>query len=91
MTAQIPPTGLTFLALTGSGIVKSGPGILHMVKVSSSAGLTIKLWANTAASGTVLLNTMAVLAGEEHYLPAAFTALYIEFVAGTGAVTAFFI
>lgn len=92
-TASAPPTGLSYQSMTGSSPVKIGAGVCHYIKVSSSAGLTIKLWDNpSSASGPVILNTMAVNAGEEHYIPAAFvTGLVVEFVAGTGALTVFFI
>ena len=92
MQQPIPPTGLNYKQLSASGLVKTGEGDLHMVKVSSSSSLTIKLWDNTAASGTVIQATMAVAEKEEHYIPAHFgTGLYVEFVAGSGAVTVFFI
>ena len=89
---SIPPTGLNYLQLSADGLVKTGEGSLHMIKVSSSSSLTIKLYDNTAASGTVILDTMAVDAKEEHYLPVRFsTGLYVDFVAGSGAITVLYI
>lgn len=86
-----PPTGMPFKSLTADGIVKTGPGTLHMVKIASSSGGSIKIYDNTAASGTVILETMAVAAGEEHYLPAEFsTGCYVD-ITGTVALTVFFV
>lgn len=86
-----PPTGLKFLSLSASGIVKTGPGTLFMVKCSSGSSGTIKLWDNTAASGTVIQNTMAIDAKEEHYFPCEFaTGLYVT-IGGTADITAYFI
>lgn len=92
ITAATPPTGLNYKQLSASGIVKTGPGDLHLILISSSSSLNIKLWDNTAASGTVIVATIAVAAKEEYDIPAHFeTGLYIEFVSGSGALTAFFV
>jgi hypothetical protein len=88
----IPPTGYSYKSLAASGIVKTGPGIGVMLHITSSASLTIKLWDNTAASGTVIEATFPVAVKEQILIPAEFqTGLYIEFVAGTGSLTAYFI
>lgn len=89
-TPAIPPTGCKYVNLSASGLVKTGPGVLYMVKCASASSGTVKLWDNTAASGTVIQNTMAIDAKEEHYFPAEFaTGLYIT-IGGTADITAYF-
>jgi hypothetical protein len=88
---QTPPTGLKYLSLSADTLVKTGEGTLYMIKVASSSSGSIKVWDNTAGSGTVILDTMAVEAKEEHYIPAQFTTgLYVD-VTGTVNVTVFYI
>lgn len=87
----IPPTGLPYKALSASGLVKDGAGVLHLMLITASTALTVKLWDNTAASGTVIIDTMAVNAGEEYDLPAQFTTgLYVT-LGGTGTLTVFYV
>lgn len=89
--AQTPPTGHKYKNLSASGVVKEGSGVLFMVKVASASSGTIKLWDNTAGSGTVIQNTMSVDAKEEHYFSVEFlTGLYIT-ITGTADITAYFI
>ena len=91
MNAPTPPTGHKYVNLSASGLVKTGQGVLFMVKVASSSSGTIKLWDNTAGSGTVIQNTMSVDAKEEHYFSVEFTTgLYIT-IGGTADITAYFI
>lgn len=49
--------------LTASALVKTGYGKALGVFCSSSTAGTVKLWNNTAGSGTVLVNTFSVAAG----------------------------
>lgn len=92
INSPIPPTGLSYLNLAASGLVKTGVGDCALILVTSSSSLTIKLWDGVAASGTVITATMAVDAKEEYDIPAHFsTGLYVEFVAGTGSLTVFYI
>lgn len=90
-TAPIPPTGCNTKQLSASGLVKTGDGALHFIKVSSSTGGSIKLWDNTSAATTVLLDTMAVAAGDEHYLPFAFTTGLYCTITGTASLTVAYI
>lgn len=87
-----PPTGLPYKSISASTLIKTGEGDLFMLKVSSSTSLTVRLYDNTAASGTVILASMLVDAKEEHFIPARFsTGLYVEFVSGSGALTVFYV
>ena len=92
MNLPTPPTGLNFLSLSASGLVKTGPGDCVLILITSSSSLNIRLYNNTAASGTVITATMAVDAKEEYDIPAHFTTgLYVEFVSGTGSLTVFYL
>lgn len=87
-----PPTGLRYAQLSASGVVKVGAGVSHLILISSSAALNIRLYDNSAASGTVIIATIAVEAKEEYDIPVEFlTGLYVEFVSGTGALTVFYV
>lgn len=57
------PDNTTYLNGTSSQLVKAGPGVLIGIMVNSHSSGTIKLWDNTAGSGTVLLNTTTFAAG----------------------------
>ena len=50
-------------------VCKSGYGNLGGVFVASSTSGTIKVWDNTAASGTVLINTFTANAGTYYPMP----------------------
>lgn len=59
--------------------VKSGAGDLVGIFVASSTSCTIKLWDNTAASTTILVNTFSATAGTWYPLPFHFsTGLYVD-------------
>lgn len=51
--------------LTASGAVKSSPGTIKGFYVSSHSSGTVKLWNNTAGSGTVLVNTITLEDGPQ--------------------------
>lgn len=70
-----------------SALVKTGQGVCGGVVVSSSTAGTVKLWDNTAASGTVLVDTMSVSAGTSIRFDIAFaTGLYVT-IGGTATVS----
>jgi len=72
--------------LTASGTVKVGDGVLLGVIVSSSTSLTIKLWDNTAASGTVLVDTTAAITAPTFIpMPVAFGTGLFATLGGTGS------
>ena len=52
-----------YLNGTTSQAIKSSAGALHGIVVNSHTSGTLKLWDNTAGSGTVLLNTITFAAG----------------------------
>lgn len=91
-TAPIPPAAFPFKCVTGDGIVKTGPGTLVGFLCTSSVGLTVKIYDNTSAAGTVIMDTMPVAAKESYNLPTEFNVgLFVDFIAGTGAITVWFI
>jgi hypothetical protein len=49
--------------ISASAQIKATPGALHGFIVNSHTNGTLKLWDNTAGSGTVLLNTITFAAG----------------------------
>lgn len=71
--------GGSYTNLTADTAVKSGRGNLVGIFVASSTTCTIKLWDNTAGSGTVLVNTFSAAAATWYPLPFAFdTGLYVD-------------
>lgn len=66
---------------TTSQIVKTGAGTLYGIIINSHTTGTIKLWDNTAGSGTVLMNTFTPATGSSvHIFPMGisfYTGLYI--------------
>jgi hypothetical protein len=47
--------------LSASGLVKTGQGIVASIFVSSGTAVTVKVWDNTSAAGTVILETTAAI------------------------------
>lgn len=86
----IPPAGYPYKNLSASGQVRDGPGVCVLILCSASTDLVIKVWDSLSAAGDVVVNNMAVYAGEEYDIPAQLkTGLYVEFISGSGAVTVF--
>lgn len=50
--------------ISASNLVKTGFGTISAVIVNSHTSGTIKLWDNTSAAGTVICNTITLVAGE---------------------------
>ena len=75
--------------LTASGLVETGNGTVVGIIVASHTSGTIKLWDNTSAATTVLVNTMTLAIGER-FIPlygATFdVGLYVT-IGGTADVT----
>jgi hypothetical protein len=72
--------------------VKVGQGFLAAVIVTASASGVIRLYDNTAASGTVILDQIAVYPGDSFNLPVEFkTGLFFDLVSGTATVTILYI
>ena len=49
--------------LSASALVKTGPGVVYGFVVNSHTLGTLKLWDNTSAAGSVLLNTITFASG----------------------------
>lgn len=72
---------------TASATIKTGAGVLRGMYVNSTTAGTIKLWDNTAASGTVINNTITPAIGYHKLGDVAFiTGLHAE-IGGTLDVT----
>lgn len=72
---------------TTSQAIKSSSGVLVGVFVASSTSCTIKLWDNTSAASTVLVDTFSAAAATWYPLPFVFgTGLYAT-VGGTCSYT----
>lgn len=54
----------SYLNTAASALIKTGAGQLYGIIVNSHTSGTLKLWDNTAASGTVLCNTITFAVGE---------------------------
>ncbi len=64
------PRGANYANLTASGLVLTGAGKFSGIFVSSaSATPTIKVWDNTSAATTVLVNTFTPVAGTFYAIP----------------------
>ena len=81
-SATAPPVvsgGRYYLNGTADALVKTGPGILTGIFVASSTTCTIKLWDNTSAATTILVNTFSANAATWYPVPFHFrTGLYID-------------
>ena len=53
----------TYTNLSGSALIKTGAGRVKGFMVNSHSSGTLKLWDNTSAATTVLLNTITFAAG----------------------------
>lgn len=50
--------------LTASALIKTGPGVLNSVVISSHTSGTLKFWDQTSAAVPVLVDTITLAAGE---------------------------
>jgi len=79
----------TYTNISASALIKTGAGVLKGIVVNSHTSGTLKLWDNTAGSGTVIFNTITFAAGPNFIsLPAVefSTGLYAT-VGGTADIT----
>jgi hypothetical protein len=75
-------------SVSADGIVKAGKGFLGGFLVTASAAGVIRLYDNTAASGTVIVDQLTVAAGDNITLRVEFqTGLYFDLVSGTATVS----
>lgn len=72
---------------TASGLIKTGYGVLKGMYVNSTSSGTIKLYDNTAASGTVINNTITPAVGYHALGDVAFTTGLYATIGGTLDVT----
>lgn len=56
-------TPLNYTNLSASALIKTGAGVVSGFIVNSHSSGTLKLWDNTSAATTVLLNTITFAAG----------------------------
>ena len=54
----------SYVNLSASALVKTGAGQVYGVIIASHTSGTLKLWDNTSAATTILVNTMTFAAGE---------------------------
>lgn len=79
----------TYTNISASALIKTGAGVLKGIVVNSHTSGTLKLWDNTSAATTVLLNTITFAAGPNFIkLPAVefSTGLYAT-IGGTADIT----
>lgn len=79
----------SYTNLSASATIKAGEGQAYGVVINSHSSGTLKLWDNTAGSGTVICNTISFAAGERFIplLGATFgTGLYAT-IGGTADIT----
>lgn len=84
--------GYNYKSMSASGLLKSGDGVLVGFTIASGTAVTIKVWDNTSAAGTVILDTTAALtpAGQFISVPANFgTGCYVTLGGTTPVVTAY--
>lgn len=75
--------GTKYFNLSADQLVKTGEGTIVGIFVASSSSGTIKLWDNTSAATTVLVNTFSAIGGTWYPLPFRFTTgLYVD-ISGT--------
>lgn len=80
---------VNYTNISASGLVRTGPGSLLGIFVASGASPTIKVWDNTSAATTILVNTFTPNVASFHPMPGAFqTGLYIT-IGGTCDCTVF--
>ncbi len=76
------------LSVSADALVATGRGFFGGLLVTASSAGVIRLYDNTAASGTVLVDQFAVYAGDALIFPLEyFTGLYFDLVSGTATVT----
>ena len=79
----------SYTNISASALIKTGAGQVYGIVIGSHTTGTVKLWDNTSAATTVLVNTMT-LATSERFIPlfgATFgTGLYVT-IGGTADIT----
>lgn len=79
-------------SISADTVIKTGFGLLGGIQVTASASGVIRLYDNTAASGTVIVDQIPVFPGDSFEWPVEFqTGLFFDLVSGTATVTVFYI
>jgi len=84
---------LKYRNITADTLIKTGSGVVAGVVVNSHTSGTIKLWDNTSAAGTVIVNTYTFPAGSSVVTfpkPLTFTAGLYADIGGTVDLTIVF-
>jgi len=76
--------------LSASAGIKNGQGVLSGMYVNSTSAGTIKLWDNTAASGTVIFNTITPAVGYHNLGNVTFSTGLYATIGATLDVTLFY-
>lgn len=75
---------------SASGVVVAGPCGLLGVFCTASTSAVLKIFDNTAASGTVVADQFTLTAGSFYRIPAACAnGIYVQLVSGTGTWSTF--
>lgn len=74
--------------ISAATVAANGSGYLERIICTASSSLVIKVYDNTAASGTVVLDSITLTAGSIYEVGVRLTTgLYVDFVSGTGTIT----
>ena len=75
--------------LSSSALVRTGKAQIGGILCASSSSGTVKVWDNTSAATTVVVNTMSLTAGQFYPIPASVgTGIYVT-IGGTADITVF--
>lgn len=86
------PDAYRSAVVSADTLVKTGQGWIYGFIVNASATGNIRLYDNTAASGTELFPSTPVFARDEYMLPVEFVnGLYFDLVSGAATVTILYI
>jgi hypothetical protein len=77
--------------ITASALIQTGVTKLGGIFCASSTSGTAKVWNNTAASGTVCVNTFTLVAGTYYPLPAVLNGGCYITIANTADITVFYL
>jgi hypothetical protein len=79
-----------FSSVSASGSVKNGSGTLGGFLCTASSSGTVTIYDNTASSGTKIVDTMSVTAGQPYPVPVNFNNGCYIVIGGTATITVFY-
>lgn len=86
------PESYRAISVSADTLIKTGEGVAYLAFVTASSSGVIRFYDNTSAAGTVIVDQVAVAAGDVIPMPAEFlTGLFFDLVSGTATVTVYFI